>query len=87
MLLSENCEVRLVIRFLVTEGHNAAEIHRWLQAVYEKNVMLMQTIHEWVHRFATLLPSVARKRMTERTSKFLDDSNKGSSILNYTYNA
>ncbi len=49
--------------------------------------MPIRTIREWVYRFAALLPSAARNQMTERTSQFPDDSTKGSSILNYTYNA
>ncbi len=77
----------MVIRFLAMEGNNAADIHRRLLTVNGKDVMPIRTIHEWVHRFAALLPSVARNWMTERTLQFPDDSTKGSSILNYTYNA
>ncbi len=61
--------------------------YRPLLVVYGKDVMPIRTVREWVHRFAALLHSIARNRMTERTSQFLDDSTKGSSILNYTYKA
>ena len=45
------CEVRAVIRFLLTEGRNAADIHRRMSNVYGDNFMSDGCVREWCRKF------------------------------------
>ena len=40
-----------MIRFLQSEGHSAAEIHRRMSAVYGPNFMSDKSLREWCRKF------------------------------------
>ena len=46
-----SCEVRVLIRFLHTEGQSAAEIHRRLCRVYGDKVMSDSCVRKWCRKF------------------------------------
>ncbi len=66
------CEVRSVIRFLVTAGWTKAAIHKELKRVYGTNVMTIAMVGRWVKQFEEGITDVNN---AERTSQPSDSMN------------
>jgi len=67
------CETRAVIRFLQTEGHSAAEIHRRMSAVYEPHFMSDKCVWKWCRKFHDGRTDVHDKGGQGRPSLVTDD--------------
>lgn len=70
-----DCEVCIVIKFLVKENMSGKEIHIRLCALYtDNNVMGLSVVYQWVNKFKKLirLRKTIKQKWPEKLSKGLN---------------
>ena len=71
--MPSNCEIRSVIRFLISRIVTAAEIHRQIREVYGRNAMSDSKVRKWVRAFKEGRKNVHDEPRSVRPSVITED--------------